>query len=86
MRVATSAKIEEKAAEMAAELKRHLRSKGYSTSQIKILSKSVEFAFERLPEFTKKFEEKEDPLWKWASTPIKGPKVRSTEEIDKVVY
>jgi len=84
--MAISAKIEERAAEKAAELKKYLRAKGYSTSQIEVLSKSVEFAFERLPEFTKKFEEKEDPLWKWASKPVKGPKVRAAEEIDKVVY
>ncbi len=84
--MAISAKIEERAAERAAELKKYLRAKGYSTSQIEVLSKSVEFAFERLPEFTKKFEEKEDPLWKWASKPVKGPKVRAAEEIDKVVY
>jgi len=84
--MAVSAKIGERAAERAAELKRYLRAKGYSTSQVEILSKSVEFAFERLPEFTKKFEEKEDPLWKWASKPVKGPKVRAAEEIDRVVY
>lgn len=84
--MAISAKIEERAAEKAAELKKYLRAKGYSTSQIEVLSKSVKFAFERLPEFTKKFEEKEDPLWKWASKPVKGPKVRAAEEIDKVVY
>jgi hypothetical protein len=84
--MAISAKIEERAAEKAAELKKYLRARGYSTSQIEVLSKSVEFAFERLPEFTKKFEEKEDSLWKWASKPVKGPKVRAAEEIDKVVY
>lgn len=84
--MATSVKIEEKAAEMVAELKRDLRRKGYSASQIEILSKSVEFAFERLPEFTKKFEEKEDPLWVWASKPVSGPKARAAKEIDKVVY
>jgi hypothetical protein len=84
--MAVSAKIGERAAERVAELKRYLRAKGYSTSQVEILSKSVEFAFERLPEFTKKFEEKEDPLWKWASKPVKGPKVRAAEEIDRVVY
>lgn len=84
--MAVSAKIEEKAAEIAAELKKHLRAKGYSASQIEVLSKGVEFAFEHLPEFLKKFEEKEDSLWKWASTPVKGPKVRAADEIDRVVY
>jgi len=84
--VAVSAKIEERAAEIAADLKRHLRNKGYSASQIEVISKSVEFAFDRLPEFLKTFEKKEDPLWKWASKPVKGPKVRAAEEIDKVVY
>jgi hypothetical protein len=81
-----SAKVGEKAAEKVAELKRHLRSMGYSTSHVEILSKSVEFAFEHLSEFTKKFEQKPDPLWEWASRPIKGPKVRAAEEIDRVVY
>jgi hypothetical protein len=29
---------------------------------------------------------KSDPLWKWASRPIKGSKVRAAEEIDRAVY
>lgn len=81
-----SAKIEKRAAEIAAELKKHLRDRGYSASQIEVLSKSIEFAFERLPEFLKKFEDKEDPLWAWASKPVKGPKTKAAKEIDKVVY
>jgi len=84
--LAVSAKIEERAAEMAAELKKHLRAKGYSASQIEVLSKSVEFAFERLPEFLKKFEEREDPFWKWASKPVRGPRTKAAEDIDRVVY
>lgn len=81
-----SAKIEEKTAEIVAELKRLLRARGCRVSQIEILGKSVEFASEHMPEFVKKFEKEEDPLWRWASSPIKGPKVRSAEEIDRVVY
>jgi|GEM_PF-2453245 len=59
---------------------------GYSTSLIDILSKSVEFAFEHLTEFTKIFEQKQDPLWEWASKPIQGPKVRAADEVNRAVY
>jgi len=81
-----SVKIREEAAEKAVELKRYLRSMGYSTSLTDILSKSVEFAFEHLTEFTKIFEQKQDPLWEWAGRPIQGPRVRAANEVDGAVY
>jgi hypothetical protein len=68
--MAVSVKIREEAAEKVAELKRYLRLMGYSTSVTDILSKSVEFAFEHLAEFTKIFEQKQDPLWEWAASPF----------------
>jgi protein associated with RNAse G/E len=84
--MAVSVKIREDAAEKVAELKRYLRSMGYSTSLTDILSKSVEFAFEHLTEFTKIFEQRQDPLWEWAGKPIRGPKVRAADEVDRAVY
>jgi hypothetical protein len=81
-----SVKIREEVVEKVAELKRRLRSMGCPTSLTDILSKGVEFAFEHLTQFTKIFEQKQDPLWEWASKPIRGPKVRAADEVDRVVY